>query len=89
MFICNRKEKQKMDLSVLQKVNELKEQGRSAEDIKQELRMSGISPENIIEALQEVGVSTNQQSAKAPTASPPMHREKIIQPSPGFDPNAK
>lgn len=78
-----------MDLSILQKVNELVEQGRSTEDIKHELQAGGISPEAINEALAETGAQ--QTSQQSPQAAMPLaeHHEKVIMPEPGFDPNAK
>jgi SOS response regulatory protein OraA/RecX len=79
-----------MDLSILQKVNELVEQGKSTEDIRHELQTSGISPETAEQALKEAGSNqTNQQPTQAaPTPLMP-HHEKVIQPTPGFDPNDK
>lgn len=77
-----------MDLSILQKVNELVEQGRNADDIKHELQAGGISPETIDAALAESGVSANQQASQ-PTVPLSAHHEKVIQPEPGFDPHAK
>jgi hypothetical protein len=80
----------KMDLQIIQKVSELSSEGRSTDDIKQELKAGGVAPETIEQALKEAGVSvgttTEQPASAAPTT---MHHEKIIQPSPGFDPNAK
>jgi EAL domain-containing protein (putative c-di-GMP-specific phosphodiesterase class I) len=79
-----------MDLSIMQKVNELVEQGRSTDDIRHELQASGIAPETVTQALTEAGTNqTNQQPVQeAPTPLMP-HHEKVIQPTPGFDPNAK
>jgi hypothetical protein len=79
-----------MDLSILQKVNELVEQGRSADDIKHELQAGGISPETADQAIKEAGSNqTNQQPTQASPTPLMAHREKVIQPSPGFDPNDK
>jgi SOS response regulatory protein OraA/RecX len=75
-----------MDLSILQKVNEMISEGRSTDEIRQILLKEGVSPENISEALRET--STSDTAGSAPTQPVPLsqHREKIIQPSPGFDP---
>jgi hypothetical protein len=86
-----------MDLSILQKVSEMASEGRSAAEIKQELQTGGIAPEQADMALKEAGVELTQppSQTQAPTgSSAPLtgltqHREKIIQPSPGFDPNAR
>lgn len=78
-----------MDLSILQKVNELKEQGRSADDIRHELQAGGVAPEAVTQALAETGVQNSQQPEQAAPAAPlTQHREKVIQPTPGFDPHA-
>jgi hypothetical protein len=74
-----------MDLSLLQKVNELKEQGRSADDIKHELQAEGNAPDTVDAVLAESGLSTNQNSETA--QAPTMNHHKVIQPTPGFDPN--
>jgi hypothetical protein len=79
-----------MDLSLLQKVNELAQEGRSAAEIKLELQTSGIAPETIDEALKEAGPKQEQNAQPAAPAAPlTPHREKIIMPTPGFDPNDK
>lgn len=92
-----------MDLSILQKVSELMEEGRSTDDIKHELQMSGVSPENVTAAINEVvttkaaeGESPASTQGQAPSQTPDAvstpamaHHEKVIQPEPGFDPNAK
>jgi SOS response regulatory protein OraA/RecX len=84
-----------MDLSILQKVNEMSSEGRSAVEIKQELQAGGIAPEAADQALKEAGVQMPPSQVQAPTgSSAPLtalkeHHEKIIQPSPGFDPTAK
>jgi hypothetical protein len=79
-----------MDLSIIQKVSELSSEGRSADEIRQELRTGGSSPETIEQALREAGVQVGPTVQQAPAAGPSvMHHEKIIQPEPGFDPNAK
>jgi hypothetical protein len=78
-----------MDLSILQKVNELVEQGRSTEDIRHELQAGGIAPEAVEEALKEAGNQSNQQPTQAAPTPLMNHHEKVIQPTPGFDPNAK
>jgi hypothetical protein len=50
----------------------------------------GVAPETIDQALQEAGISVGPTTQKPASAAPAaMHHEKIIQPSPGFDPNAK
>jgi hypothetical protein len=78
-----------MDLSILQKVNEMSSEGRSATEIKQELQAGGIAPEAADQALKEAGVSVGQNSGQLPTSPRAMHHEKVIQPEAGFDPNAK
>ena len=78
-----------MDLSLMQKVNELKEQGRSVDDIKRELSVQGISPENIDQALAEMGGAVGSESSPTENAAPLQHHEKVIEPEPGFDPDAK
>jgi hypothetical protein len=74
-----------MDLSILQKVNEMISEGRSLDEVRQTLMREGISPENINEALKE----TNAADITGTPPSQPLsqHHEKIIQPSPGFDPS--
>jgi|GEM_PF-4944519 len=84
-----------MDLSIIQKVSELSSEGRSADEIKQELLTGGVAPEQIDQAIVEAGVNLSQppSQVQAPTGtSAPLtalkeHHEKIIQPSAGFDPN--
>jgi hypothetical protein len=86
-----------MDLSILQKVSEMASEGRSASEIKQELQIGGVAPEQADQALKEAGVALTQPPSQAevqtgtsaPLTKLTVHREKIIQPSPGFDPNAK
>jgi hypothetical protein len=86
-----------MDLSILQKVSEMASEGRSATEIKQELKVGGVSPEQADQAIKEAGVQFTQppSQTQVPTgSSAPLtglieHHEKIIQPTPGFDPNAK
>jgi hypothetical protein len=81
-----------MDLSLIQKVSELASEGRSAIEIKQELQAGGIAPETADQALKEAGVALSQTPAQSSQSAPAplsVHREKIIQPSPGFNPNAK
>jgi hypothetical protein len=96
--VLGRKGRQKqMDLSILQKVSEMASEGRSAAEIKQELRVGGVSPEQAEQAIKEAGVQLTQPPSQAQTqtgTSAPLtaltqHHEKVIQPSPGFDPNAK
>lgn len=77
-----------MDLSILQKVTELKDQGIGMQEIAHQLEREGISPDIISQAINEVGV-TNGQALPHSENPPSVHREKIIQPEPGFDPNAK
>jgi hypothetical protein len=82
--------KKQMDLSIIQKISELNSEGRSTDEIRQELRTGGASPESIEQALREAGVQVGPSVQQAaPQASAEVHHEKIIQPSPGFDPNAK
>jgi hypothetical protein len=79
-----------MDLSIIQKISEMSSEGRSPDDIKQELKAGGVAPETIDQALQEAGISVGPTTQKPASAAPAaMHHEKIIHPSPGFDPNAK
>jgi hypothetical protein len=80
-----------MDLSIIQKVSELSSEGRSADDIRQELKTGGVAPESIELALKEAGVALTQTPAQSSSTSGPavMHHEKVIQPSSGFDPNSK
>jgi hypothetical protein len=78
-----------MDLSILQKVNDLVSQGKSVAEVRQTLLKEGISAENISEALRETNTSDIDNSGGAPAAPLSTHHEKIIQPSPGFDPSAK
>jgi hypothetical protein len=79
-----------MDLSIIQKVSELASEGRNAVEIKQELQAGGVAPETADQALKEAGVSVGPSTQQAAHAVPAvMHHEKVIQPSPGFDPNAK
>jgi hypothetical protein len=86
-----------MDLSILQKVSEMASEGRSAVEIKQELQTGGISPEQADQALKEAGVNLSQPPSQAqvqtgstaPLTGLTVHREKVIQPEAGFDPNAK
>jgi hypothetical protein len=79
-----------MDLSIIQKVSELSSEGRSADDIRQELKTGGVAPESIELALKEAGVALTQTPAQTSSSGPAvMHHEKIIQPSPGFDPDTK
>jgi SOS response regulatory protein OraA/RecX len=78
-----------MDLSILQKVNDMTSEGRSAEEIKQTLLKEGIPPESITEALKETNSVSASDSSPRQQYSTVQHHEKIIQPSPGFDPNIK
>jgi hypothetical protein len=79
-----------MDLSIIQKVSQLASEGRSSAAIKQELQAGGVAPENIDLALKEAGISVGPTTQEATPAAPAaMHHERVIQPSPGFDPNAK
>jgi hypothetical protein len=86
-----------MDLSLIQKVSELASEGRGAAEIKKELLTGGLSPEQVDQAIKEAGVQLTQppSQAETPTASTSpstsvnQHHEKVIQPTPGFDPNAK
>jgi len=81
-----------MDLSIIEKVSEMASEGKSAVEIKQELEVGGIAPETADQAIKEAGVALsqtptqNEQSAPAPLVQ---HHEKVIKPTPGFDPNAK
>jgi hypothetical protein len=86
-----------MDLTLIQKVSELASEGRGAAEIKKELLTGGLSPEQIDQAIKEAGVQLTQPPSQAdaptgtnsPLTSLNEHHEKVIQPSPGFDPNAK
>lgn len=79
-----------MDLSIIQKVSELASEGRNAEQIKQELQAGGVAPETADLALKEAGVTVGPSVKQtAPVVSATMHHEKVIQPTPGFDPDAK
>jgi hypothetical protein len=80
-----------VDLSILQKVSEMVSEGKDATEIKQELQVSGVAPETADQALKEAGVALSQTPAQVPQTAAPavMHHEKVIQPTPGFDPNAK
>jgi hypothetical protein len=75
-----------MDLSILQKVNEMISEGRHVDEIRQTLLKEGVSPENINEALKETNSSDTAGSAPIQPVPLSQHREKVIQPSPGFDP---
>jgi hypothetical protein len=96
MYLEKRKNKN-MDLSLIQKVSELASEGRGAAEIKKEMLTGGLSPEQIDQALKEAGVQLTQPPSQAevptgtssPLSSLNQHHEKVIQPSPGFDPNAK
>jgi SOS response regulatory protein OraA/RecX len=76
-----------MDLSILQKVNEMVGEGRSVDEIRQTLLREGIPPENISEALRETNTADTSGSAPAQPVPLTEHHEKVIQPSPGFDPS--
>jgi hypothetical protein len=78
-----------MDLQILQKVSELASEGRNADEIRQELHVDGVAPETAEQALKEAGIALTPAQQSAPAGSAVMHHEKIIQPSPGFDPKAK
>jgi hypothetical protein len=86
-----------MDLSIIEKVSSMASEGRSAAEIKQELQVGGIAPEQADQAILEAGIKLTQPPSQAQTqtgADAPLntltvHREKVIQPSPGFDPKAK
>jgi hypothetical protein len=96
MYLEKRKNKN-MDLSLIQKVSELASEGRGAAEIKKELLTGGIAPDQVDQAIKEAGVQLTQPPSQAevqtgtsaPLTAHVQHHEKVIQPSAGFDPNAK
>jgi hypothetical protein len=86
-----------MDLSIIEKVSAMASEGRSAAEIKQELQVGGIAPEQADQAIVEAGIKLTQPPSQAqaqtgistPLTGLAEHHEKVIQPTLGFDPNAK
>ena len=76
-----------MDLSILQKISEMLQQGLSVGEIKEQLRAGGLAPESVNEALVEAGAPAvaEQQPQEQMFLN---HHEKVIMPEPGFNPDA-